>query len=411
MNSKVLSLSDTGEAVKLLAKEAVFGRRMRRVKEAAGPLDAIKGYGQQALNWVTDPAHRNWRVPLVAAGAGGLLGAASSLGRDPEERQPFQSALTGAVAGGALGAGGLAAKSLYDRFQGGGEGGGASDPIAQADAEVKRLEEADQAFKPKWWGHGPRMTSDLTNPATGQPYTQSELVHLGRESGGTINNSLPHIGTGLAVTGAAGELWDAPGLMRRGAGAIAKDPGGFRPEVREAVRKGGNLQNLRAYIESWDPRRTDIAHSLAIREAGIPAGAAHAMRASGITPAALMAKDPGALEKLTLLAQTNLGSDNVTLYDDILRAVTEDAPAVVAQHGGAKNLPDWLRIAEQRGLPSRVYKGIARNELAELARQGSRSSPRVRGGLLALGALAPLLWRHSTDAQRMQAAREAFAGQ
>jgi len=137
-------LSDPQEAAEFLAKRAMLGRRMRRVKEAAGFGDTLaglgetaKGYGSQALKWVSDPKHLATRVPLVGAGIGGLLGAVSSLGREKEERQPFRSALTGALAGGALGLGGVAAKDLYKRYR---EGTPETPGLEAAQEKVTELE-------------------------------------------------------------------------------------------------------------------------------------------------------------------------------------------------------------------------------------------------------------------------------
>jgi len=82
-----------------LAKRAVLVRRLQLSKTANDPASFFQGLGQRVLS---DPSMRH---ALMGAGAGALLGGASSFGRGRKSRQPLRSALTGALAGGALAGG------------------------------------------------------------------------------------------------------------------------------------------------------------------------------------------------------------------------------------------------------------------------------------------------------------------
>lgn len=91
-------------------------------KQAAGWADSLRDFASQA----STTAQNAWRDlpntarnPLLYGGVGalggGLLGGLSSFARDPEERRPFRSALSGALAGAAGGAGlGLIRDQLPD---------------------------------------------------------------------------------------------------------------------------------------------------------------------------------------------------------------------------------------------------------------------------------------------------------
>lgn len=99
---------DIEKTAAALSQELAAGRELRRFAKASavGLPDWAQGLADR---WSQlSPTSKG----LLAGTAGGaLLGGVSSLGREKEERQPFQSALSGAMAGGLLGGGlGLAAQ-------------------------------------------------------------------------------------------------------------------------------------------------------------------------------------------------------------------------------------------------------------------------------------------------------------
>lgn len=77
----------------------------RELQKAAFGMSDIQGMGHQAVDYLKDPNHEWALGGLAGAGIGGLAGAASSMAREPEDRHTMRSALSGAVGGGALGAG------------------------------------------------------------------------------------------------------------------------------------------------------------------------------------------------------------------------------------------------------------------------------------------------------------------
>ena len=100
--------NDLDDAVRMLAKCAVAGRKTRKLsKQAAGFVDSAKNMGSKALDWAkTNPMYS---VPLAGAAIGGGIGGATSLAKPKEERQTIRSILRGAMAGGLVGGGGYAA--------------------------------------------------------------------------------------------------------------------------------------------------------------------------------------------------------------------------------------------------------------------------------------------------------------
>ncbi len=122
-----LSSDNLEDVLDVLAKKAVYNAEFRRTKAAFLPqLQQLGSGAMDALK--ANPAAG---AGLLGAGLGGAYGLATSFGRPEEERQPWSSALTGALAGGALGAGaGVAYDQLgpgiRDYFSGAVAGGGAA---------------------------------------------------------------------------------------------------------------------------------------------------------------------------------------------------------------------------------------------------------------------------------------------
>lgn len=96
------------KAAEVLAAELLAGAELRAFNKQANTLGDIGGTVSKAWGGL-----QPWQQGLLlGSGGGALVGGLSSLGRRREERQPVQSALTGAVAGGLLG-GGLGAAGQY----------------------------------------------------------------------------------------------------------------------------------------------------------------------------------------------------------------------------------------------------------------------------------------------------------
>ena len=100
----VPSSTDIEKTAQMLSCELAAGRELRRFAKEANWVETLKS------RWSgLSPTAKG----LLAGTAGGaVLGGLSSLGREKEERQPLQSALTGGLAGGLLG-GGLGFAAQY----------------------------------------------------------------------------------------------------------------------------------------------------------------------------------------------------------------------------------------------------------------------------------------------------------
>lgn len=103
------------EAAEMLAKCACDGRQRRsHQKQAEGTpwLDALKLHAAQRPGLAATAA-----AGLGGAALGGTMGFLSGANRPKEERQPFRSALRGAIGGGALLGGGMLAASQFAPVQ------------------------------------------------------------------------------------------------------------------------------------------------------------------------------------------------------------------------------------------------------------------------------------------------------
>ncbi len=383
MKPENLSSFELSEAVTLLAKQATLGRRMRRVKEATGPFDTLKGMGTSAANWVMDPKHTAYRLPMVGAGVGGLVGLISSFQRRKEERAPVSSALTGALAGGAMGLGGVAAKNLYDRSQGNIATDGAATPgvpstsLPDAQRRVQELEQARDAMQVPWF-----------------------------EAGGTVPRALPGMAAGGAAGLAIGEAVAAPHRMAVGAEhavdrstPLSGDPATVAGK-NSGKRFGGWLESL--------GRTQGAPTALTIKPAAIPAGLRRTLTVSGISMADYVAGDSAAIAKLRSMAAP--GSAAFPGAQALLDAHTNPAAVLKANRG---RLPGWLAVKTRAALPSRFISGMTREDLAIIRRQASMAGkPRRWGkrGLLAAAAmLIPLLLQRQTDNASTQQLRNVFA--
>lgn len=95
LSSTVNNLDEAIEKLAAVAAEA----RLRRKYAMPSLSDAFSALKSQAT------AHPTAALGLGGAALGGLYGGLTSLGQEPEERQPLSRALTGALAGGAAGIG------------------------------------------------------------------------------------------------------------------------------------------------------------------------------------------------------------------------------------------------------------------------------------------------------------------
>lgn len=95
LSSTVNSLDEAIEKLASVAAEA----RLRRKYAMPSFSDALSALKSQAA------AHPTAALGLGGAALGGLYGGLTSLGQEPEERQPLSRAFTGALAGGAAGLG------------------------------------------------------------------------------------------------------------------------------------------------------------------------------------------------------------------------------------------------------------------------------------------------------------------
>lgn len=102
-----------------LAKRAAVVRMLPPTREKRAQTGSNSFLSNLGAMWAATPDAA--KGALMGAGLGGVGGYLSQAGRDEEDRRPWGSALTGALAGGALGGGmGLAAprlRELYDTHQ------------------------------------------------------------------------------------------------------------------------------------------------------------------------------------------------------------------------------------------------------------------------------------------------------
>lgn len=105
MATRSLIASTREEAVTMLAKRAAVGR-YARAEKASDPIayvfDYIKTAG--AMDWIKN--HPNIAYPAIGAAGGAALGGLTDMAKADEDRTPWSSMATGALAGGGLGFGG-----------------------------------------------------------------------------------------------------------------------------------------------------------------------------------------------------------------------------------------------------------------------------------------------------------------
>ncbi len=167
--------------------------KQSREKRAFGMSD-VTGWLNSGPGGAPDPVH--WG--LAGAGVGGLAGLASSFGQNKDERRPFSSALTGAIAGGAAAGGGaLAAPALSRMFSGLQGSGGGSSPSA-TEAAKKYLQ--DQ-------GKTPEQLHDIyAGPSLVDQYTPAGERFIGGYGAGVAGQSayrtlVNPLGRGAAAVG------------------------------------------------------------------------------------------------------------------------------------------------------------------------------------------------------------------
>jgi len=390
MTPENLSSFDPSEAVALLTKQAMLGRRMRRVKEAAGAFDTLKGMGTQAANWMMDPKHMNYRLPLVGAGVGGLVGLVSSLQRRKEERAPISSALTGALAGGALGLGGAAAKNLYDRSQRGASTSTEVPSTSLSDAQ-RRVQELEQGY------------SELQSPWLGP--------------GGTASKTKGRMALGGAAGLVAGEAIAAPHRMAVGAEHAVDKKVPLAGEAATVPGKSG-WRRFGGWLESMG-KTQGAPTALTVNAAKIPAGLQRTLTAGGISMADYVAGDPAALDKLRSMASPSAPLGPMSSHampsapfpgaQALLDAHADPAAVLKANNG---KLPGWLGVKTRAAIPSWFMPGMTREDLAVIRRQAPLTGkPRRwgrRGLLAAAGVLIPLLLQRKADNAKSQKLQNAF---
>lgn len=207
-----LTVEKTAE---ILAQELISCRELTRIKQAGGFGDQmrewgesavtqakdvggkLKDWGGQAVDYLGQPQNHTLRAGLTGAGIGGLLGAISTLDRDKDDRNTAGSALTGAIAGGAIGAGGHALLNYT-----GSEPGKTNPKIEQINKTIDAQQQAENAAN--------------------APSTLRRAVGVGAAAGGV---------------GAVYGVDNTPGtLLRRGARGVEKGDDLF--DAVKALRNG-----------------------------------------------------------------------------------------------------------------------------------------------------------------------------
>lgn len=199
-----------------------------RVKEAAARLAmraTINALQQEksALDWNSVGQWVSQHKPLaygaIGAAGGGLLGGLSSLHQDPEERQPWRSALSGAIAGGALGLGG---GMLHNSF--------AAQPPEQMTDEIRHTIDAGD----------PKAVEQLAQAHPG-------LVDQMKQYGNDVHNPPSAISQGMGQAAAHPGYAAAGGLGGGMAGARTADRL-FAPDRHvPPLQRGANAVNLDNY--------------------------------------------------------------------------------------------------------------------------------------------------------------------
>lgn len=187
-------------------------------KQSLGMQD-LQGAGSKALEYLGAPGHEALEYGLAGAGLGGLLGGASSFARPKEERHPFRSAISGAMAGAAIGGGGRYAydhmKNYTDNMPGAGATGAAPGMGGVPGKPIP-------------------PTPDVVRAAGGDPskmtiQQQIDLLHQVNQANAAnaptpIHNSIVGGAVGATAGGAAGQ---SVGALSRGAKSRL-GPGGLK---------------------------------------------------------------------------------------------------------------------------------------------------------------------------------------
>lgn len=219
------SLRDIGGQFQGLANDA--GKRFSEFSQNFGP--QAQEFGGKAMEWLNDPNHQAIRHGLVGAGVGGLLGAGSQIFRDPEDRQYGSSAMTGALAGGALGGGlGLMRQNMSNLVPDGATGGGSpaaagegppqagaaqagGDNIEQQIAELNnKIQEATQGQTD---AINKQMSSGIQRGLLAAPASSAAFTAIDNRPGATILRGAKDLGEsdiGSAGTSSALKNMKAP---------------------------------------------------------------------------------------------------------------------------------------------------------------------------------------------------------
>lgn len=262
------------QAAEDLAILAVADRLLGE-KQAEGFADALRGFANTARDYVGD-AWQNLpqkaKNPLLYAGVGaaggGLLGGLSSLGRDPEERRPFRSALSGALAGAAGGAGlGLLRDQLPNEMEdlfGMGRSPAKLGPPPHFDpsnpTDLSQL--PDEALTDA--SHALQRLTDPTKTPAGQQAAMAggalagglggvhaaDMRHLGQQGLGPKSTLLERGAAGIDVDKVyKGRTDDMPDIVRR-----LQQPGGLAPDIQRDLMQEAHSRQPVGPAQKASPR-------------------------------------------------------------------------------------------------------------------------------------------------------------
>lgn len=249
-----ISLED---AVETLAKRAVFARRINGALEKRAQLKSAQPKPNFMSQWLGGENLKRIGIGgLVGAGLGGVGGGLLSLGRPEEERHTLRDALTGALAGGALGAGGTA---LYNLPSALGKDPATLGREAKTKAETavattaattaareKALRDMQVIRENPIFQTLDKLQANVNLPLTAGTSAAAAAFHFGRE---------PVTQTRLGISKLVSEGGKHPvlkdpdilnlakvqssGALRKAMGAIAKKPGGR--EMLRVIQAEGRL--------------------------------------------------------------------------------------------------------------------------------------------------------------------------
>lgn len=415
-------------AAQLAERRLGSGQALTKQANPLGQLLQRAGAGaQQGVSAIRDWVAKNPQsAPLIlsalaGAGGGGLLGAASNIGRDPEDRHTVRDAFSGALAGGAMG---LGAQMALPFFTGGrgpveyalGAGGG-----ADAGKQLQELLKRHKLPGPDAGGSSPQpglFSSSAEKSLLADPEfqrlleTNPELAYkaqqaidsqpqLGRAASGLADSALDAgrnfvqdhpLTSATAATHGAGMMarrWADQKHQLTGQGSAGTHPSqldaGFRniQAFNASAGKGGRSPRIweRNYWQNIAPEQVEAAKRL-----------------QELQTASLQDRI-GALQAASQGHSYNLGVGNE------VRSLSPNDIRNVTQAGGHRtdtleSLRQLRGKPKQRGLYDPIMSGASGYAVLPPKTPGARSQtvplPGMRNRLLRLGQRSPTARRAGT---------------